>query len=204
MKLRIVGSDGVFGSFLTGLLKPFVEFDTNADTVILAVPFSAYESVAKEHAGKHLVNVCSIQKPTTDICLKHSERVTSIHPLFGPRTPAHKRNALLTYSFTMDNDTWFSQEPTERRLIQVFEQVCSIRTSINNCLITPSEHDRLMAKTHLAAAMAADQMKVYVERAKDIPDEYIPHSFRLLREFVQTLEDMPKGTIESIRANPYA
>ena len=60
-----------------------------------------------------------------------------------------------------------------------------------------------MAKTHVAAVLAAKQMKVFVERASDIPDEYIPNSFRLMREFVRTLDDMPPGTIESIMANPY-
>jgi len=60
-----------------------------------------------------------------------------------------------------------------------------------------------MAKTHVAAVLAAKQMKVFVERAEDVPDEYVPNSFRLMREFVRTLDDMPPGTIESIMANPY-
>jgi len=60
-----------------------------------------------------------------------------------------------------------------------------------------------MAKTHLAAVIAAEQAKIFIDRAKDIPDECIPNSFRLLRNFVRTLEDMPKGTLESIKANPY-
>ena len=46
-------------------------------------------------------------------------------------------------------------------------------------------------------------MRVFVERADDIPDELIPNSFRLMRDFVRTLDDMPQGTIESIMANPY-
>ena len=60
-----------------------------------------------------------------------------------------------------------------------------------------------MAKTHVAAVLAAKQMKVFVERAEDIPDEFLPNSFRLMRDFVKTLDDMPQGTIESIMANPY-
>jgi len=60
-----------------------------------------------------------------------------------------------------------------------------------------------MAKTHVAAVVAARQMKVFVDRASDIPDEYIPNSFRLMRDFVNTLDDMPHGTMESILANPY-
>lgn len=35
------------------------------------------------------------------------------------------------------------------------------------------------------------------------PDEFIPNSFRLLREFVMTMDDMPVGTMESILANRY-
>jgi len=68
---------------------------------------------------------------------------------------------------------------------------------------TPDSHDRLMARTHVAAVLAAKQMKVFVDRAEDIPDELIPNSFRLMRDFVRTLDDMPQGTIESIMANPY-
>lgn len=60
-----------------------------------------------------------------------------------------------------------------------------------------------MAKTHVAPVVAARQMKVFVNRASDIPDEYIPNSFRLMRDFVNTLDDMPHGTMESILANPY-
>jgi hypothetical protein len=60
-----------------------------------------------------------------------------------------------------------------------------------------------MAKTHLAAVMAAKQLQIYVDRAKDIPDFLLPNSFRLMKQFVQTLDDMPPGTIESIMANPY-
>ncbi|MEO5858206.1 MAG: hypothetical protein ABIR33_04570, partial [Pyrinomonadaceae bacterium] len=68
---------------------------------------------------------------------------------------------------------------------------------------TPDSHDRLMARTHVAAVLAAKQMKVFIDRAEDIPDELIPNSFRLMRDFVRTLDDMPQGTIESIMANPY-
>ena len=60
-----------------------------------------------------------------------------------------------------------------------------------------------MAKTHAAAVLAAKQAKHFVDAAADIPDELIPNSFRLLSEFVKTLDDMPAGTIESIMANPY-
>ena len=52
-------------------------------------------------------------------------------------------------------------------------------------------------------ALVGFVVKVFVDRASDIPDELIPNSFRLMRDFVRTLEDMPPGTIESIMANPY-
>lgn len=205
MQLQIIG-DGSFGSFLKELLAPYFELVDNANTVILAVPISAYEEVAKAHAKKHLINVCSVQKPSTDICLKHSDRVTSIHPLFGRRTPADKRNSVLTYKFTADNDTWFSQENTETEFLAKFEKASNfiIQADPNTGKkFTPESHDIMMAKTHVAAVMAAKQMAVYIERAKDIPDALVPNSFRLMRDFVKTLEDMPPGTVESIMANPY-
>jgi len=60
-----------------------------------------------------------------------------------------------------------------------------------------------MARTHKAAVKAALEMQKYVDAAADVSDEMIPNSFRLLREFVKTLQDMPAGTMESILANPY-
>ena len=60
-----------------------------------------------------------------------------------------------------------------------------------------------MSRTHLAAVQAARQMKVITDRSADITDEFIPNSFRLLREFVRTMDDMPVGTMESILANRY-
>jgi prephenate dehydrogenase len=196
MKLKIVG-DGSFGSFLKELLAPHFEYSDDANSVILAVPISAYDEVASKHKGKHLINVCSIQTTSTAICLNHSENVTSIHPLFGKRTPADKRNSFLTKIPVPPDDLWEMESDCSEFLTH-FRKV----STINNTK-TPEEHDQLMAKTHVAAVLAAQQMKVYVERAKNIPDEYIPNSFRLLREFVKTLDDMPAGTIESIMANPY-
>jgi prephenate dehydrogenase len=202
MQLQIVG-DGSFGSFLKELLAPHFELVDKADSVILAVPISAYDSVAQANYGKHLINVCSVQKPSTDICLRYSERVTSLHPLFGRRTPSDKRNTILTYKFIADNDTWLSQSEVESEFLHLFAKVSSIIQANGNKKFTPDSHDILMAKTHVAAVMAAKQMAVYVERAKDIPDELVPNSFRLMREFVKTLDDMPLGTVQSIMANPY-
>ena len=203
MKLKIVGN-GSFGSFMKELLAPHFELCEDADGVMLCVPISAYEDVASKHKDKHLINVCSVQKPSTDICLKYSDRVTSIHPLFGRRTPVDKRNSILTHSFTKDNDTWQSGGD-EVDFLELFNKVSVVHSlNIRTCkMFTPETHDILMFKTHVAAVMAAKQLQVYIERAKDIPDEFIPNSFRLMREFVKTLEDMPQGTTESIMANPY-
>lgn len=207
MKLQIIG-DGSFGSFLKELLTPHFEIVNNADSVILAVPISAYELVAKENQGKHLINVCSVQKPSTDICLKHSEEVTSIHPLFGRRTPTNRRYSIITYSYQLnqgnDDSWWYDSDNSENCFMREFRKVSQVFDKDEESLrFTPEKHDILMAKTHVAAVMAAKQLKVYTERVKNVPDELIPNSFRLMRDFVKTLDDMPKGTVESIMANPY-
>jgi prephenate dehydrogenase len=204
MKINIIGR-GAFGSFLMGLVfKHGFEFDEKADTVILAVPISAYSEVARANAGKHLINVCSVQRPSMDICLKHSDRVTGIHPLFGSRTPSDRWNSILTYTSIKDNDTWYSADTAEAEFIRCFSRISTImQMAPGGVPFTPEIHDVIMAKTHVAAVMAAKQLQVYCDRAKDIPDYMVPNSFRLLREFVKTLEDMPPGTIESIMANPY-
>lgn len=209
MKLKIIG-DGAFGSFFKELLTPHFEICDDANSIVLAVPISAYESIAKENEGKHLINVCSVQKPTTDICLKYTDEVTSIHPLFGRRTPKEKRNCILTYSYLLareDNDTWwYPNSNNEHEFVDGLSYVSTLMSnnSETGMRFTPESHDILMAKTHLSAIMAAKQLKVFVDRAKDVPDCLIPNSFRLMREFVKTLEDMPEGTVESILANPYA
>jgi len=204
MKIKVIGS-GSFGGFLNELLfkdSSLFEFDTNAKSIILAVPISAYDSVTEDFKNCHLINVCSVQKPSMEILLKHTERVTGIHPLFGKRTPADKRNAILTYQCNQDNDTWkYGSCPEEVEFLTEFGKLCNI---LHPALpFTPESHDVLMARTHFVAVMAAKQMKFHIDRSADIPDELIPNSFRLLREFVKTLDDMPQGTIESILANPY-
>ena len=203
MKIDIIG-DGSFGTFLNQLLAPIFEIDVDAESVILAVPISAYDSVASDNREKHLINVCSVQKPSTEIILKYSPHVTSIHPLFGARTPAENRNAIVTRTFSSGPDDSSQSAENERQFLEGFARVSKIViTDPSGAPFTPDTHDRLMAKTHVAALLAAKQMKVFVDRANDIPDEYIPNSFRLMREFVRTLDDMPPGTIESIMANPY-
>jgi len=202
MKINIIGY-GSFGTFLNELLAPLFDIETDAESVILAVPISAYDNVAAENRDKHLINVCSVQKPSTDILLKYTSAVTSIHPLFGRRTPADKRNSIVTRTFSTENDAQ-SFAKNESEFLDSFSQISKLAIiDPSGEPFTPDSHDQLMAKTHVAAVLAAKQMKVFVDRANDIPDEYIPNSFRLMREFVKTLDDMPAGTIESIMANPY-
>ncbi len=98
MEIQIEG-DGAFGSFLRREL-PFhgFQFKTAAQSVIMAVPLHAYQEVAARNQGKHLINVCSVQEPSTRILLRHTDKVTSLHPLFGARTPVDKRNSMLTFT----------------------------------------------------------------------------------------------------------
>ena len=199
MKLQIIG-DGAFGTFLREILLPVFELDDNAETVILAVPISAYDSVAAANREKHLINVCSVQKPSLEMALKHTSNVTGIHPLFGQRTPSDRRSSIVTHQLAPESP--FASDEAE--FLEGFSKISKLAyRDYNDEPFTPDTHDRLMAKTHVAAVLAAKQMKVFVERAEDIPDEFLPNSFRLMRDFVRTLDDMPQGTIESIMANPY-
>lgn len=208
MKLTIIG-DGSFGTFLKELLKdkfelqPF-EGGLTAESVILAVPISAYASLAAQLWDKHLINVCSVQKPSTEILLGYTDRVTSIHPLFGARTPKDKRNSILTHTYMSCDDTWLSEDILESDFLNLWMDVSAV-VSVDHTgkKFTPDSHDALMAKTHVSALMAAKQLKVFTDRVEDVPDIMIPQSFRIMREFVKTLEDMPPGTVESIMANPY-
>lgn len=202
MKIKIVG-DGAFGSFLKRELPAYdFEISDTAEVVILAVPISAYDECGALFKDKHLINVCSVQKPSTDILLKHTERVTSIHPLFGARTPVEKRFSILTRLANIDNDTWYLC-PLESEFLRRFRKFSIVNHELNGKRITPEDHDLIMAKTHVAAVNAAKQLKIYTERAQDIPDEFIPHSFRKVRELVKTLDDMPVGTMQSIMANTF-
>ena len=132
--------------------------------------------------------------------MRYTDSITGIHPLFGARTPVEGRNAIVTRR--MGEDARFGEN--ERAFLEGFAKVSSLMyKDPKGEDFTPDSHDRLMARTHVAAVLAAKQMKVFVDRAEDIPDELIPNSFRLMRDFVRTLDDMPQGTIESIMANPY-
>ena len=198
MKVSIMGS-GVFGTFLEELFKDVFQFATyneTPDLVILAIPADAYIHAARSlcvrvGAGPHLVNVCSIQSTTTQTLLNHTKakNVTSVHPLFGPRTPVDKRFAILTHSSGSD---------LEMEFMVGFCSVAKITKRMN-----PEEHDRLMARTHAPFVHAVQLIKPIVRAADDIPDDEIPNSFRMMRELVKQVDDMPSGTISSILANPY-
>jgi prephenate dehydrogenase len=199
MKVNIIG-DGSFGTFLKELLPLVFEIDSSSESVILAVPISAYDSVAAANREKHLINVCSVQKPSMEMVLRYTPNVTGLHPLFGRRTPEDRRNAIVTRELPKDSPF----AAAEKELFDGFSLISKLmRIDHTGESFTPDSHDKLMAKTHVAAVLAAKQMKVFVERADGIPDELLPNSFRLMRDFVKTLDDMPQGTIESIMANPY-
>ncbi|MCF7905646.1 hypothetical protein K9L63_00425 [Candidatus Gracilibacteria bacterium] len=191
--IHIVGQ-GLFGTFLQELLAPYVHFSEDADIVFLAVPFSAYDEVATQNAGKHLVNICSVQKDTHEVCACHSDKVTSIHPLFGPKSPEEGRTALLTQACV---DT--------KIILDLFRQLsCEIVTHLPNGRAIDGEvHDRIMAKTHLAGVLAAEMLKPLVAQADWVPDNCIPASFLRLRQFVQQMGDISPGTLSSIKANPF-
>lgn len=194
MKIHIVG-DGVFGKFLREMLAEEIEFDPTADTVILAVPESAYDSVAAEYAGRHLVNVCSVQRDTSAVCLNHSNRVTGLHPMFGPRSPEDGRTAVLT------NRCSDSEE-----LINIFEQkgVMILTHLPDGREIDGDVHDRMMAATHLAGLKMSEQLRSVVADADWVPDACVPTSFKKIRETVEQCGDFSPGTLQSMRANPYA
>lgn len=191
MKITVIG-DGSFGGFLKELLpNAGFEIVDDANTVILAVPISAYDELGAKFKDKHLINVCSVQKPSTDILLKHTGHVTSLHPLFGRRTPIDKRNTIITYCCLLGE---------EAKFIYDFSKISGI---VSFPLFTPKSHDELMLKTHVAAVKMAEFCKPFIDAAAGVSDELIPNSFRLFRQAVKTLEDMPKGTMQSIMANPY-
>lgn len=198
--LNIVG-DGAFGSFLKELLAPKFEFSDFADSVVLAVPIQAYDELGEKYKNKHLINVCSVQELSTNILLKYTDKVTSIHPLFGRRTPDIRRNSIFTRSIISNraDDTWFFGDKEKEE--QIFLERFGTFSKIFN--MSPQEHDKLMAKTHATALLLAQQAKVFTDRVKDINQDYLPNSFRMFQDFVKTLEDMPQGTRDSILANTY-
>lgn len=204
----IVG-DGVFGSFLYKEFKTYHGLNVYKDTepydpelidyVILAVPETSYAEVAEKYKRYHLVNVCSVQEATTEICIAAAGRrnVTSIHPMFGPRSGVAGRTCILTFS-TVDS------EP----VIEAFQEICEfIVTRIDyegeydGMVMTPQLHDELMAKTQLQVVKISDQILQIVQAAKDIPNSCLPTSFKQLEAFAEQFLDMPEGTKSSILSN---
>ncbi len=190
MKINIVGR-GVFGSFLARELAEHAEINDDADIVMLAVPVSAVDSVAAQYAGKHLVNLCSVQaKPNAD-CLRHSARVTGIHPMFGPQSPRTNRTCIITHAC--------GETPAIRAL---FEKIgAEIVTHKGDTLITGDVHDDMMRKTHLPVLMFGELAALIAEQAADVPDNCLPTSFKRLKALAEQMKDMSPGTVESIRSN---
>lgn len=189
MNFNIEGN-GIFGGFFKEFLvdSNMFTYKSNARVVILAVPEHAFEEVCKKHSGKVLVNVCSVQHHTNLICSKYSDRVVGIHPMFGLRTPVNKRSSVVTHS---------TGGKREREFYELYK-------NLSACSYMSAEaHDQTMAKTHKKVLSLLPILRDMVGDAKGIPDDMIPHSFRMLREVYTHLEDMSEGTKTSIESNPY-
>ncbi|TAL35514.1 MAG: prephenate dehydrogenase/arogenate dehydrogenase family protein [Alphaproteobacteria bacterium] len=190
MKIAIIGS-GVFGTFLAQELGAYAEISDDADIVIPAVPVSAYENVAEKYKGRHLVNVCSVQRVPNETCLRWSDRVTGIHPMFGPQSPVTNRSCIVTH-------TCAESKP----VIDLFAKIgCEIVTHHNGKPITGADHDAMMRKTHLPVLMFGELAALIVEQAADVPDNCLPTSFKRLKALAEQMKDMSPGTVESIRSN---
>ena len=192
MKVAVIG-DGVFGTFLKEeIIRVWpnkLVHELEADTLILAVPSSAYDVVAQRFQGKHLVNVCSVQAKTNWVCSTWSKDVTGIHPLFGPRSGLQGRSAIVTKECSKSED-----------IIKLFQ--CMEAKVLR---LTDGEgwhHDDVMSKTHVPVVMLQEKIKVIMEEAEGINIEYLPTSFKRLIEFSLTFGDMPEGTLSSILDNP--
>lgn len=190
-KIDILG-DGSFGSFLRDFLKNKFTITSKASSLIITIPASQYTEISPYVLKNktHLINMASVQESTTVALFRYGKDVTSIHPLFGRRTPARHRNVIITY---VDNDC-----KEASIFLTHFLSLCN-----HSSYMTTMQHDKLMAKTHKVAVSAAQVCKELIKGAEFVNDVHIPHSFRLLREFVNTLSDMPSGTLDSIMYNEY-
>lgn len=190
MKISIVGR-GVFGTFLLKELEKYAEIDDAADTVLMAVPVTAYADVAGKHKGRHLVNVCSVQRQPNEDCLKYSDRVTGIHPMFGPQSPVTNRTCIVTRTCA-----------DSAEVFALFEKIgCEIVKEANGKPISGADHDSMMRRTHLPVLMFGELAALIVEQAKDVPDNCLPTSFKRLKALAEQMKDMSPGTVESIRSN---
>jgi prephenate dehydrogenase len=190
MKIAIIGR-GVFGAFLAAEFEKHAEISDDADIVFLAVPISAVEDVAKAHAGRHLVNICSVQARPNAACLKHSDRVTGIHPMFGPQSPRTNRTSVVTQRCAESG-----------AVFDLFQKIGSeIVDEYKGAPITGDIHDEMMRRTHLPVLMFGELAALIVEQAGDIPDNFLPTSFKRLKALAEQMKDMSPGTVESIRSN---
>lgn len=182
--VNIVGN-GVFGTFLAETFRLYNILNrAESDNVILAVPASAYEDVAKRHRNKHLINVCSAQTHTTDILKSYSDRVTAIHPLFGPNSPNFG-----IYSIVTKNG------PYSEDIINFFKNM----SGIHYC--DSVKHDEIMRKTHLPVLLFGQMAALLVDDAKDIPYYMLTPSFKKLQDLAEQMKDMSEGTVSSIMSN---
>lgn len=192
MNISIVGM-GVFGSFLKKELEDHAKIvdEDDADFIILAVPISAFDEVAVRHVGKHLINVCSVQRRSNEICKTFSDKVTGIHPMFGPNSPKEGRTCIVTHA---------SKE--SERVIELFQKISNeIVDEIDGVKITDVKHDEMMRKTHLPVLLFGEMAALIVEQAADVPDNCLPTSFKRLKALAVQMRDMSPGTVESIRSN---
>ena len=196
MKIAVIG-DGVFGTFLKEeIMKTLGKGIPNclvipkvADTIILAVPSSAYEDVARRFKNKHLVNVCSVQAKTNWLCSNWSKDVTGIHPLFGPRSGLEGRSAIVTRECDKSEE-----------IKQLFQDMGAKVLSLTEG--DGWRHDEIMSKTHIPVVRLQEQIKSIMEEAETINEAFMPTSFKRLIEFSKTFGDMPEGTLSSILDNP--
>ena len=194
ISVNIIGK-GLFGTFLKDLFEEIgVSQDLESEHVILAVPLSAYPEVAEQYKDKHLINVCSVQEGSNNICVQYSKSVTGIHPMFGPQSPKEGRTVVITRT-CKDSDT----------IINLFKKCgCGVVEKLpDGRVIDGKIHDQMMAVTHGTSVKMADSLKPLVQKADWVPENCQPASFKRLKEAVEQLQDMSPGTAESIAANKY-
>ena len=187
MRIAIIGN-GEFGNFLKDVLSKHCIIDDNADTVILAIPLSAYKEVCEKNSGKHFVNVCSVQAESNKICKQFSYRVTGVHPLFGPNSKTG--SCVVTHKCAQSD-----------AVLEVFSKISVIVENYNGEPITDDLHDTMMWHTHLQLAQLTEQIERVVKQAEWIPDECLPASFLQLKKFSETFFKVSEGTRDSISSN---
>ena len=177
---NIIGRNGSFGKFLE---RNYFEHNKKSSTVVLAIPASAFEEVCKEHKGKYFINVCSVQYETNKICKKYGDRFLGVHLLFGHRSIRGDKRCIFT---TNKND---------------YADI-AISHGWTSSYMSARKHDELMAKTHKVALEIAEKYAKHFRKIK-VYDTLLPSSVVKLREALYLLDEMPKGTVDSIKSNPF-